>query len=232
MIPKGGCSGCGSTDREQVEFEYGPLVTVMVCGGALKDPSRPFSARHPKAACVRAYIAKDAPCPGCGRPSEWAATHGVCRDCHKRIADMLRAEASADTTPRRWWEINDYRLFNVDDDQQGPSSEVTEKLALSLVAFMGANAGVGKAPPGTIIAGTVPMGGDRPGLASPLEALLTDKQAKAMDEFARAARAWGQRLYDAGKAYGGNMLVRLARGEVTVDEFEDGRKPKNKRARR
>ncbi len=204
------CDGCGATG-ELVDLEDSEHRTLArVCRG------RPYT---PKPACVRAAIEKHEPtCVVCGEELRFSGRQlrPVCKACEGTIAQLR------DQKDLKWYRFKVFDAFSRDVPGRGDYQALGD-------AFRRVLCGDARAtsvhPSEDLTFGRSRTGYDSFSTAD-IWARLSTAQADGVVAFVEAFKAFALELDKHAREEGGALLVKLARGEVSIDDFNDGRPPK------
>lgn len=215
------CSGCAKPPQPHTKLRQvavGLSTKVWLCEG------RGWARRNPavgayrdgesvSATCLRRVRDRLALCPGCGKENQEPGT--ICDGCYASLARDREATQQ---------ELRVYRIctnYILGPYAGGEHQRVIEKAAWLLARSV---AGRRFWPNGNIdfmtVGGTI-GGHENRSLAADPCAELTDGQAKALAEFSEAIGEAMEAQHAAGKEEGRNLLLGLARGEMTTSDYEE-----------
>jgi len=210
------CDGCGKESDNTITLDDAEGNTVArVC------PGRTYS--RPSEACISKVIvkrSKDPKCLVCGEGSLYfsgAPLRPICREC-----DGLISQVKGERAARETYALPRFKIFG--DPLPGNSHIDYDTIA---DAFTRAIAGDVRIDSGG--ESILPMRGFDSLNSGDSRVRLTPAQAEGVRDFVKAFAELVTKVAEAGRAAGGALLVQLARGEVSIDDFNDGQKPKRKR---
>ncbi len=215
------CTGCGKSegpmDRLITLYDStGDVEVASVCRGRAYDA--------PKSSCVQKVLEKQgAVCIVCGSEQMYFGGRKVRPICKQCDATIAQARAQTDVS---WYAFRPFDLFSRDlETQHVPYDELGQALR-HLLCGDGREQFVSEGE--WLTFGRELTGYDNL-TTGDIWARLTKTQAKGLEEFKAAFTEFVSKAIAEAEARGGALLVKLARGEVSVDDYDDARKPANKR---
>lgn len=217
-IAKGVCTGCG----RPAEGPTAPLVAVKVFGqDVVLHEGRAWVQRdefrngdHVSATCLRRVREKLAKCPGCFAADQEPGT--LCKSCLDAIARDREANQQA---------MKVYRIctsYILGPYAGGEHQRAIEKAARLLARAVAGRRFWSNGSPGIYDVTGGDIGREHgSALAADPCVELTTAQADALREFSGAIGKAMEAQYDAGKEEGRNILLGLARGEMTTADYEE-----------
>lgn len=210
------CAACGSTDGELVEIhDHLDRLLAILC----RAGGRSYEA---KAACFRKFLEqRPVQCVVCAEElsKQSERLRPVCEGCEATL-QTLRKE-----TGLQWYAIKPFRIFSVPDVETPHDDPLTDALRKIL--------GGGRQ---TFVPGAKDLTGELRGFdnytTGDIWARLTKDQAVGVVDLMAAFKAYVTQVAGTAHQVGSSLLVRLARGEVTIDDFNDGRDPARSKAKR
>lgn len=212
QIPTFTCQGCGAVkqlrhDLVKLEDNRHRLVAEL-CRGRYDG--------HPKNACLAKFLLeRDVRCVVCDRELRGSGWHQadrvrpVCGDCEVKLAALADREKG-----RRWYGFDVWELFG----------EVTPRNVHADYSNLGACFLKALGDLGPRVNGaewiTEPIEGRHRDRYCHATIELTERQAEGVREFAAKFAEYVDKIATAKHAEGGSLLVKLARGEVTIDDFD------------
>lgn len=204
------CDGCGNSldtgvfsGEEYVAITATPEHEILVCGGGRGH-------RGAKQACVLKALQKISACPGCARQIDWPV-ETLCDRCGNKIDLADRIQNSEDES-RSW------RTFKVWELVAQAAHDREERLAAVRILRLAAHAS------------GAPTRGLQDGDDHTHEVRLeiTEKQGAAVEELVQAVVDYGRVRYRVGFEEGRSVLLGLAKGSITPDQFaaEEAKKTK------
>jgi hypothetical protein len=174
------------------------------------------------AGCVGRLLAvRPLICAGCDEVIHVSLYQNANGDAAKRLRSLCdecqRLLRDAKKEPRSWYAIGVYDLLgrplplNCHADYRSVASALGDILERTDECF---------------ISEAEPLIGTGNFNTEDIWARLTKRQADGVRAFAAAYGELVAQVAASSKKEGGALLVRLARGEVSIDEFNDGRKPR------
>lgn len=214
------CDGCEKQSDNLIALDDSQGNTIArVCHG--RTYSRPSEACIGKAILRRARKSK---CLICGTENglyfSGVALRPICKEC-----ELLIAQVKGEKSARETYGLPKFKMFgnplpmNSHIDYDTIAHAFTKALAGD-VRLPGFANGSSILPPKNSLDSL--NGGDA-------WVRLTPAQADGVREFVTAFAELVEKVEAAGKEAGGALLVQLARGEVSIDDYNDGQKPKRKR---
>jgi len=215
------CTGCGQVRGSQFgrplkQVIIGVSTTVYLCDGrqGLRPPGKQayLEYAYVSATCLRRVRDKFQLCPGCGEEGQTPGT--ICDDCH---ASIERDHATFSE------ELHVYRVNTsyimgqyLGGDRQKALERAARHLARAVAGHRYWQNGTGNAR------STVgsPKHRHDSGLAADPCVELTESQAKALQQFSEIMEDVSAAIYEDGKEDGRNLLLGLARGEMTTADYE------------
>lgn len=216
MDKKTKCAGC---DRERADDLYSKeLVEVEVASDlGLVKVCRGRSASEPSEKCLAA--ARAGKCPGCGERLSYQSgvSHpALCMHC-KRARGIGQAALDSEATERKYSLIDGYRFFGA------YAGHDTAKACVKALAKMLGGRTHRDTSEGYSSWGFVPKIETRGFDSQHADAYVetTAAQHEALAEFQRLLGEAGAAIRKEAFKQGDDLLGRLARGEVTPDDYAD-----------
>lgn len=202
------CAGC---DEEKFAEEF---LHIDVHGSQKKPIVLCRSRRHkyPRPECMKKYWEKGLPCVGCDNPIEFYYGYKpggdrhlrpICGDCD---AILREAQARGAKGKESWYSVSTYEAFSGLPDREGIARHFGAMLGFKGKCFL---------------ADAVPLLERPADNTGDLWLLLPKWQAVAAKKFLEALIEQVAKLRIASKQEGHSMLVRLARGETSVVDYEE-----------
>lgn len=203
------CAGCGNPPRGSgCKIEIGVGVMVTICQGR--------TAYSPSLPCLDKARAPYNRCPACGVEGTKNAKEALCGACAKALVRGRQAQAGDAPTKRH--RLNSRAAFGpyISSLDEPDGDALLDKLAVDLARVVSPR-GVSPIAPG---GGTLPNSeGWCPPHAPEVE--LNEAQLGALQSFLSGLAGVAEMQRRAGFRHGDSVLLRLARGEVTVDRYSE-----------
>ncbi len=213
------CAGCGGTGDPHRgltmvdDAANRPLVYLCRAGHGSAYTETP------KTACLGKYLLKrEVTCVVCGTDEMMnyypaRRIRPVCKSCEAKLSALSKREES-----RRWYALDNYELLG----NAIPSGVHADYDALGR-ALLKAFGAPHRRVDNFVWLTTKPEWRHDRYANGTVE--LTDEQAEGLRDFFTAFAECIKKVAEAKHSEGAALLVRLARGEVSIDEYNDGRKP-------
>lgn len=223
MSPTYKCEGCGSVDPGDVTEQFDDVKhhpTARLCRGRYNEP---------KNACLGKYLlGRPNTCALCGT-QESLYTKGfklrpVCEQCFVDLEELKEHKKK----DRHWYYIKSYSVFG--DALPARSHVGYDVLTNAFKRVLNGDAHR------SFVDDAKPLFARQNSYDSPntgdIWSMLTEAQAQGVKELVEEFKKVIDGVAEHSKQEGGALLVKLARGEVSVEEFEDGRAPARKKEKK
>lgn len=209
------CEGCQKRSLLRVTMEVAPGVKRHIC----TDGTR--SGDHPKGSCFDKARAAYHGCDGCGKKmtkEQWRYT-ALCGECRQ----ILERAREAPPSPMVWGKISDpHRILGeyVGMERVDLSEHLPHLLAAALGDRTARTVDVGDKVAQL-------NGSQEDGFRNPLAGLyveLPEARVPHVREFLQTLARVGAELIAYGRERGHSVLMQLARGEMTIADYEETRR--------
>lgn len=224
-VKKEKCDGCGATpakpndDLVTVDGADYQHLAVLCRGGGRRN-------YEPKNACLAKFLmAREPVCVVCGGELySWKAGNRIRPVCKSCEADLEQLKASK--KGRAWFAFDVFAMFGqpLPSNTHAPYSDFGKALIAALGGVVGERVGDAE----YIVDRN--GGGFRGDRHTDGSAQLTPDQVQGVRDLVEAYAAVIERVAESQKKEGGDLLVRLARGEVSIEDYEDGRTGSKRKA--